>query len=81
MPSKADFLVRRWRVRVNQGYYHCDGKFYNNLKEFPGGLFDPDGYVIFRNEQDYNNCPHLNIGVRTNATRGISRIPGYIKML
>ena len=81
MRITGDMLARKWNVIVNQARYHQDGKFYENLKNFPGALFDPDGYVLFKTQQDYVKCSHLSIRVKTNAYRGISRIPGYVRMV
>ena len=49
-------LAKRWRVSSNQALYHQGGTFYNNLKDFPGTLFDPEGYITFRTKEKYENC-------------------------
>src|SRR5687768_16085757 len=43
----GDLLARRWKVSVRHALYHRDGTWYNNLRRFPGALFDPHGYVVF----------------------------------
>jgi hypothetical protein len=74
-------LAKLWNVPVKQSLYSFDGRFYNNLKQFPGGLFDPSGYIVFQNENDYRSCRYLGIGERLNVIgTGISAIPGYIRM-
>lgn len=70
-------LCRQWNVQVSHALYHQDGSFYENLRDFPGGLFDPNGYVVFRTEAEYRASPYLNIGRKLNVPRGISSIPGY----
>ncbi len=57
--------------------YSKDGDFYMPLERFPGAYFDPNGYVLFRTEEEYLDCTHLDIGIRVHASGGISRIPGY----
>jgi len=73
-------LNQRWKVSAKHALYHKDGTWFNNLKKFPGALFDPNGYVIFKTKEDYLSCPHLKISEETNVTNGISRISGYVRM-
>ena len=71
-------LNRRWAVGAQHALYHKDGTFYNHLTSFPGALFDPKGYVLFKTEERYLNSPHLRIGVQVHVKGGISSIPGYV---
>jgi len=74
-------LNREWKVGARHALYHCDGHFYNNLSYFPGALFDPNGYILFKTEQDYLKCKYLKIGKeKTNVPKGIWSISGYIKI-
>ncbi len=74
-------LSKRWNVDVRHKLYHRDGTFYENLSDFPGALFDPNGYIVFKSEQEYINCTYLNIGQKLNVSQGISSIPGYKRMV
>ena len=74
------YLAHLWKVEVAHALYHQDGTFYENLQDFPGALFDANGYVIFKTEQEYNNCSYLDIGQKLNVHHGISSIPGYKRM-
>ena len=74
------FLCERSEVKDQHALYHWDGMFYENLKRFPGALFDPHGYVIFRTENDYRASPYLSIGRKLNVPGGISSIPSYVRM-
>jgi hypothetical protein len=50
-------------------------------QDFPGALFDVNGYVVFLTEQSYRNCRHLALGDHIHLTQpGISAIPGYIRV-
>ncbi|HEY40677.1 MAG TPA: hypothetical protein G4O18_02330 [Dehalococcoidia bacterium] len=69
-----------WEVHARHALYHKDGTFFENLRDFPGALFDAHGYMIFQTEQEYNNCPYLDIGQKLNIHKGISSIPGYRRM-
>lgn len=69
-----------WNVDVVHALYHKDGTFFENLHDFPGALFDDNGYVIFKTEREYNNCSYLDIGQKLNVHQGISSIPGYKRM-
>ncbi len=74
------YLKELWEVDVVHALYHQDGTWFENLREFPGALFDLNGYVVFNTEQEYNTCPYLNIGQQLNVHDGISSIPGYKRM-
>lgn len=76
---RGKLLNDKWGVGAEQALYHKDGHWYNNLEHFPGALFDPDGYILFKKEEDYRNCLSLKIGQETNVPNGIASIPGYIK--
>ena len=73
----AKYLKQLWDVEVENAYYHQEGTFFENISKFPGALFDPNGYVVFETEQEYNNCTYLNIGQKLNVPDGIANIPGY----
>lgn len=70
-------LKKMLNVDVKHALYHHEGTFYENLRDFPGALFDTNGYVIFKTEKEYVNSPYLDIGKKLNVHRGISTIPGY----
>ena len=72
-------LAKRWGVEVEHALYHRDGTFYENLTRFPGALFDPTGFVVFRTAQDYNRSEYLRRGDKLNVPRGIASLPGYVR--
>lgn len=72
-------LNKEWRVGAQHALFHRDGTWYNNLTRFPGALFDPEGYVLFKTEEEYLNCPSVSVGQETNVPRGISSLPGYVR--
>lgn len=57
--------------------YRKDGKWYHNLKKFPGVLFDDRGYIIFETAEEYYENPNLQITKDLHIKYGISSIPGY----
>lgn len=69
-----------WGVGARHALYNRDGCWYNNLERFPGALFDPQGYILFETEEAYRNSRHLRISQKTNVPKGISSIPGYVRM-
>jgi hypothetical protein len=73
-------LNELWKVNARHALYSKDGHWYMPLERFPGALFDPNGYVVFRTEEEYLNCGFLTIGERLHVTDGISRIPEYRKV-
>jgi hypothetical protein len=82
MPRRVngEILNKEWKVGARHALYHKDGTFYENLERFPGALFDPDGYILFKTEEDYRHCKYFIITEKTNAHRGIHSIPGYIRV-
>ena len=76
----AKQLMDLWGIKVKHGLYSNEGTWYQNLKGFPGALFDYNGYIIFETGMEYENSPYLNIGKETNVHHGISNIPGYKRM-
>jgi 5-methylcytosine-specific restriction protein A len=73
-------LNQEWEVGAQHALYHRDGCWYNNLERFPGALFDPDGYILFETEDEYQASLDLNIGKETNVPNGISAILGYVRV-
>jgi hypothetical protein len=73
-------LARLWKVDVVHALYHQDGKWYNHLRDFPGALFDPNGYVIFNTEREYKESPYLQHGMELHVPEGIYSMPGYKRM-
>ncbi|WKZ32554.1 MAG: hypothetical protein QY316_11660 [Thermodesulfobacteriota bacterium] len=69
-----------WGIGAKQALFHKDGKFYERLTQFPGALCDPSGYLFFRTEKEFLECPYLNINVKVNTRITISELPGYISV-
>jgi hypothetical protein len=70
-------LNRRWGVGAIHALYHKDGTFYEELKQFPGALFDRNGYVLFKTKTDYDAARGLRHGAKLNVPGGISSLIGY----
>lgn len=73
-------LNQEWKVGVRHALYHKDGNYYNHLRYFPGGLFDPRGYVIFKTEKDYMDSPYLQHGEQLHVPGGIASLRGYVRV-
>ena len=75
-------LNRQWGVNAKHALYREDGRWFHQLNEFPGALFDANGYILFPTEQAYRSCAHLSIGQDINVSdpRGIAGIPGYVQV-
>jgi hypothetical protein len=71
-------LSEKWNIDVQHALYREDGKWYHQLTDFPGALFDATGYILFETEEDYRNCGYLVIGKDVHVPEGIVSIPGYI---
>ena len=73
-------LNKEWDVGARHALFHRGGTWYNNLERFPGALFDPHGYVLFRTEDEYRRNPKVRVTQETNVPDGISSLSGYIRM-
>ncbi|MFA5316960.1 MAG: hypothetical protein WC369_06035 [Dehalococcoidales bacterium] len=81
MPAKpAKYLARTWRVNVVHALFHKDGLHYHHLRDFPGALFDLNGYVVFNTKTEYENSSYLQHGQNLHVVGGISSMPGYKRM-
>jgi len=83
MPSHTNSgrrLNDEWQIGAAHALYHKDGTWFNVLERFPGALCDPNGYVVFRTEDQFLKCPNLRIGKRLTVPSGISQLPGYIRV-
>jgi 5-methylcytosine-specific restriction protein A len=74
-------LNAAWGVNAQHALYHKDGNWYQELERFPGALFDPNGYVVFRTEEEYLNSPYLRHGEKLHVNGNIAQIPGYVRVL
>ena len=69
-----------WKVGASHALFHKDGTYYNHLQYFPGALFDMNGYVLFKSEEQYRKSPYLQPGQQLHVPGGISSMPGYVSM-
>jgi 5-methylcytosine-specific restriction enzyme A len=69
-----------WGVGAKHALYREDGKWYHQLLEFPGALFDANGYVIFQTEREYIESPYLQIHEDVHLSKGISSMPNYVRI-
>jgi hypothetical protein len=74
------FLNEQWGVRAKHALYRENGTWYHNLTNFPGALFDANGYILFNTEEEYRNCRYLQIGKQLSVPGGISSMPDYIQV-
>lgn len=76
--NKGRELNISWNVNAEHALYSEDGKWYHHLKRFPGALFDKDGYIIFNNKYEYEDCKYLQHGKELHVPEGIKDIQGYV---
>jgi hypothetical protein len=72
-------LNSRLHLRAQHALYRDDGRWYHQLTEFPGVLFDRYGYVLFRTRSEFLNNPYLQIGQDVHVPNGIAKLPGYVR--
>ena len=74
------YLNDLWGVGAKHALYREDGMWYHQLKDFPGALFDANGYIIFDTKDDYLGSPYLQIQEDLHVPNGISSIPNYVRV-
>jgi len=79
--DKATRLKTEWGVDAAQVRYREIGNWYATLSRFPAALFDAHGYVLFETEDDYRTSPYLQIGKELSVPKGISTLPGYVRVV
>lgn len=85
MSRRGGFALRglaagdEWHVGARHALFSRDGTWYENLERFPGALFDPKGYVLFKTADEYRKNRNVRVGKKTNVPDGIASIPGYVR--
>ncbi len=69
-----------WGVEAKHSLYRVDGKWYHQLQDFPGALFDANGYVVFENKKNYLESSYLQIKQDLHVPNGISMMPNYVRI-
>jgi len=70
-------LNREHRLGARHALYHKDGTFFEVLRQFPGVLCDPRGYLKFDSKEQFDRDQNVSIGDKTNVHRGIASHPRY----
>lgn len=65
-------------INAKHALYRDDGKWFHHLKEFPGALFDRNGYIIFYSKSEYDKHTALQHGIDLHVKDGISTLKDYI---
>jgi|GEM_PF-3456639 len=66
-------------IGASHALYRADGKWYHHLENFPGALFDENGYIFFNGINEYNKSPYLKHTKDIHIKSGISNLPNYIR--
>jgi len=73
-------LNLQWNVGAKHALFSSDGTWFENLTKFPGALFDPNGFLLFKSEKEYRNTQNVSVTKKTNVRGGIDSIPGYTRV-
>lgn len=71
------FLNKILRIDAKHALYRKDGKWYHNLKKFPGVLFDANGYILFSTKEAYESHPQLQRKNDLHVVGGIRSLKEY----
>lgn len=70
-------LNKLLQINAQHALYSEKGNWYHNLKNFPGVLFDRNGYIVFSSKEDYEINSDLIIRKDLNVRKSISKLVGY----
>jgi hypothetical protein len=76
----AKQMCAKYGLDAEHCLYRADGKWYHVLKQFPGILFDKNGFIRFSSHKEYSGCAAMRVYTETDQVvvpQGISKIPGY----
>lgn len=73
----GSYLNKLLGIDAKHALYRVDGKWYHNLKKFPGVLFDKNGYVLFHSKEEYLNNSNLQRKKDLHITGGIESLKEY----
>lgn len=74
----GNFLNKILQLGAKHALYREDGRWYHNLTDFPGVLFDKGGYVLFSNKGEYHTNSNLQIRQDLHIKNGLSSLVEYI---
>ncbi len=77
MRITGEKMNQQFKLGGKHALYHKDGTFYEQLRHFPGILFDHDGYVMYDSLAQFERDSNLNIGKKVNVQGGLARHPRY----
>ncbi len=72
-------LKNALNIKAEHALYRKNGDWYHQLRQFPGVLFDPYGYVIFARKSDYTQNKALKRRKDLHITDGIASLKGYTR--
>jgi hypothetical protein len=80
--ARGNKLIVRWKIPARQARFRRDGTWFAPLTRFPAALCDCTGYVVFETAADLALYPYIKVhpSGQITAERGISIIPGYVKV-
>jgi hypothetical protein len=73
-------LNQEWNVGAAHSLCHKHGEWYHLLEQFPGALFDPNGYVLFETREELGRHSNITLGEHLHVSGGISQMPNYVRM-
>lgn len=88
LEGSGKFLKEHWEIPVEKAYYHDEGTWYQNPKQYPVAFTSPMGYVIFESSKSIAESEYINeslemieggesqINLSGNFT--IADIPGFV---
>jgi 5-methylcytosine-specific restriction protein A len=73
-------LNELWGLEAKHSLYSKKGDWYYILNDFPGVLFDENGYVLFNTKEEFYSSPHLTITKHLHIPELLHNLPNYNKV-
>lgn len=73
-------ICRKYGLTAAHSLYREDGTWYHVLRDFPGILFDKNGFVRFIDYEEFSQCEDIKVYPEKDqlaVPKGINSIAGY----
>jgi hypothetical protein len=73
-------LNSEWNVGAKHALYHKYGRWYHQLRHFPGALFDLNGYVLFDSRESFLANPEIVVTQDVHVPKGLASHSAYVRV-
>jgi hypothetical protein len=73
-------LNSEWNVGAKHALYHKYGRWYHQLRDFPGALLDLNGYVLFDSRESFLANPEIVVTQDVHVPKGLASHSAYVRV-